>query len=101
KKYHALNTYVQRDIPALQGRVLIGESYTSGQLFDTLPFTGVSLTSVPYMLPLSQQGYAPEIRGIARTNARVTVHQGEQVIYETTVPPGDFIINDLYPTGYG
>ncbi|SFU28908.1 fimbria/pilus outer membrane usher protein [Xenorhabdus koppenhoeferi] len=101
KKYHALNTYVQRDIPALQGRVLMGESYTSGQLFDTLPFTGVSLTSVSYMLPPSQQGYAPEIRGIARTNARVTVHQGEQVIYETTVPPGDFVINDLYPTGYG
>ncbi|MBD2803271.1 fimbrial biogenesis outer membrane usher protein [Xenorhabdus sp. ZM] len=101
KKYHALNTYVQRDIPALQGRVLIGESYTSGQLFDTLPFTGVSLTSVSHMLPPSQQGYAPEIRGIARTNARVTVHQGEQIIYETTVPPGDFIINDLYPTGYG
>lgn len=53
------------------------------------------------MLPESQRGFAPEIRGIARTNAKVTVRQGDAVIYQTTVAPGAFLIDDLYPTGYG
>lgn len=99
--YSALNTYVQRDITSLRSRVLAGQSNTSGVLFDTLPFTGVQISSDERMLPASQRGYAPDIRGIARTNARVTVRQGGNVIYETTVTPGEFLINDLYPTGYG
>jgi outer membrane usher protein len=100
-QYSSINTYLQRDIPPLKGRMLLGESNTTGQLFDTLPFTGVQLASDERMLPESLRGYAPEIRGIARTNARVTVTQGGQVLYETTVTPGEFLINDLYPTGYG
>ncbi|MFC0226143.1 fimbria/pilus outer membrane usher protein [Serratia aquatilis] len=100
-QYSSINTYLQRDIPLLKGRVLFGESNTTGQLFDTLPFTGVQLASDERMLPESLRGFAPDIRGIARTNARVTVRQGGQVLYETTVTPGEFLINDLYPTGYG
>lgn len=100
-QYTSINSYLQRDIPQLKGRMLLGESNTTGQLFDTLPFTGVQLATDERMLPESQRGYAPEIRGIARTNARVTVTQNGQVLYETTVTPGEFLINDLYPTGYG
>lgn len=100
-KYESLNTYLQRDIPALRSRALIGESYTRGDVFDTIPFTGVKLSTDERMLPDSMRGYAPEIRGIARTNAKVTVRQNAQVIYQTTVAPGAFLIDDLYPTGYG
>lgn len=99
--YNTINTYLQRDLPLLKARALIGQSNTTGELFDTLPFEGVQLATDERMLPESQRGYAPEIRGIARTNARVTVKQGEQVLYETSVPPGEFLIDDLYPTGYG
>lgn len=99
--YASINTYLQRDIPAWQGRGVIGQSNTTGQLFDTLPFSGVQLASDERMLPESQRGYAPEIHGIARTNAQVTVRQGGQIIYQTTVTPGAFVIDDLYPTGYG
>lgn len=99
--YQSLNTYVQHDVVPLRGRVVVGQSNTSGVIFDTLPFSGIQLASDERMLPESQRGYAPEIRGIARTNARVTVSQQGQVIYETTVSPGEFLINDLYPTGYG
>ena len=100
-QYSNINTYLQRDIPALKARVLMGQSNTTGQLFDTLPFSGVQLATDERMLPESLRGYAPDIRGIARTNARVTVRQNGQVLYETTVTPGEFLINDLYPTGYG
>jgi outer membrane usher protein len=101
KKYEAINTYMQRDIPALRARALVGQANTRGDVFDTLPFTGVALATDERMLPESQRGYAPEIRGIARTNAKVTVRQSGVVIYQTTVAPGAFLIDDLYPTGYG
>ncbi|MFK3659284.1 fimbria/pilus outer membrane usher protein [Scandinavium sp. NPDC088450] len=101
KKYESINTYLQRDITSMRARALVGQANTRGDVFDTLPFTGVELATDERMLPESQRGYAPEIRGIARTNAKVTVRQGGTVIYQTSVPPGAFLIDDLYPTGYG
>lgn len=59
---------------------------------------GVQLTSDEEMLPDSQRGFAPVIRGIAKSNAEVTVEQNNYVIYRTFVQPGAFEINDLYPT---
>lgn len=100
-RYQSINTYIQHDVTPVRGRFLAGEANTSGRLFDSLSYTGVSLFSDDQMLPESQRGYAPDIRGIARSSARVTVRQGGNVIYETTVPAGAFVINDLYPTGYG
>lgn len=99
--YQSINNYVQRDIPAITGRVRIGETSTSGQLFDSIPFRGVELVNDDRMLPQSQRGYAPDIRGVARTNARVKIRQNGRLIYETTVSPGAFAITELYPTGYG
>ncbi len=40
------------------------------------------------MLPDSQRGFAPTIRGVAHSNAKVTVSQHGYVIYETFVSPG-------------
>ncbi|WP_084715884.1 fimbria/pilus outer membrane usher protein [Vibrio galatheae] len=100
-EYSGTNAYIQRDITPWQGRVTIGQTNTSGKLFDTLPFTGVTFNTDERMLPDSQRGYAPEIHGIAKTTARVTVKQNDRVIYETTVSPGEFLIDDLYPTGFG
>lgn len=99
--YDDINTYVQRDIPQLKSRLLLGEGNTSGEIFDTLSFRGAQISTVEQMWPDSQRGYAPEIRGVARTNAQVTVSQNGNKIYETTVSPGAFNITDLYPTGYG
>ena len=47
------------------------------------------------MLPPDLQGYAPQITGIAQTNAKVTVAQNGRVLYQTTVAPGPFTISDL------
>ena len=33
--------------------------------------------------------------------ARIEVRQNQQLIYSSTVSPGSFVIDDLYPTGYG
>lgn len=101
KEYQTLNTFAQRDITTLKSQLTLGESNTSGELFDTLSYTGVQLASDDRMLPESMRGYAPVIRGIARTNARVEIRQNGNLLHETTVAPGAFVIDDMYPTGYG
>ncbi|MCR3970914.1 fimbrial biogenesis outer membrane usher protein [Aeromonas veronii] len=100
-KYNKANTFIQRDIPSIGGRIIAGESNTRGDIFDSLSYRGVELRDVEQMLPQSERGFAPEVRGIARTNAKVTVSQNGLVIRETTVTPGPFYIDDLYPNGYG
>lgn len=98
--YRSLSTYAQRDVTALKSQFTAGQYYTPSDLFDSVPFTGVQLASDERMLPDSQRGFAPDIRGVADTTARVRVMQGTNVIYETTVAPGPFEINDLFNTGY-
>ncbi|MEI2266797.1 fimbria/pilus outer membrane usher protein [Erwinia sp. CGal63] len=99
--YEGIATYIQKDIPPLKSRLLLGEGNTTGELFDTLAFRGVQLSSVEQMWPDSLRGYAPQISGVADSTAQVTVSQNGTKLYETTVSPGAFVINDLYPTGYG
>ncbi|MBS0344345.1 MAG: fimbrial biogenesis outer membrane usher protein, partial [Proteobacteria bacterium] len=69
-----------------------------GNFFDSIQFRGVQVSSDDAMLPDSLQGYAPTIRGVAQTNARVTIRQNGYIIYNTYVAPGPFVIDDLYPT---
>ncbi len=47
------------------------------------------------MLPWELRGYAPQISGIAQTNATVTVSHSGRVIYQTKVAPGPFVITDI------
>ncbi|MGR3906331.1 fimbria/pilus outer membrane usher protein [Burkholderia sp. SR8] len=100
-RYQGIATYLQRDLPSLSSQLVVGESYTSGELFDSTQFRGVRLSTDDRMLPDSLRGYAPVVRGIANSNAKVTIRQNDVTIYETTVAPGNFEIDDLYPTGYG
>lgn len=95
------NTYLQRDIAALRSEILVGESNTENDVFDSIPFRGVKLNSSDDMLPISLRGFAPVISGIAQSNARVTVSQNGNVVYQTFVAPGPFRINDLFQTGQG
>ena len=101
RQWHNIDSYVQRDLPSLGAQLTVGDSYTDGQVFDSYGLRGVQLASDDRMLPNSMRGYAPIIRGVASTNAKVTVRQNGVQIYQTTVAPGPFTINDLYPTGYG
>lgn len=47
------------------------------------------------MVPYSERQFAPVVRGIARTQARVEVKQNGYTIYNTTVAPGPFALRDL------
>ncbi|VUS95483.1 Outer membrane usher protein FimD [Klebsiella pasteurii] len=98
-KWDTVYTYAQRDIRALRSRLTLGDSTTPSDIFDSIPFRGGQLASDDDMLPESLRGYAPVVRGIARTHAQVTIRQNGYIIYQTYVSPGSFEISDMYPTG--
>lgn len=100
-RWQTIDAYAEHDLPSLGARVIVGDSYTDGSVFDSFGLRGVQLRTDDRMLPQSMRGYAPVVRGVAQTNARVTVSQNGVQIYQATVPPGPFTIQDLYPTGYG
>ncbi|EIX6434770.1 outer membrane usher protein [Salmonella enterica] len=99
--YSSQDIYLQRDIPALTAQMVAGETYTDGNTFNSVSLRGMRLYSDDRMRPEGTTTYTPLIRGVANSNAKVTVVQSGRKIYETTVPPGPFELNDLSTTGYG
>ncbi|KFA84175.1 hypothetical protein N037_22160 [Enterobacter sp. EGD-HP1] len=87
--------YMYRAIAALRAKLTLGENYLSSGMFDSFRYTGASLVTDDNMLPPNLRGYAPEVTGVAKTNAKVTISQQGRVIYETTVASGPFRIQDL------
>lgn len=95
--FNVISTYLQRDIHAIKGQLILGDSATPGDVFDSVQFQGGQLLSDDSMLPDSLRGFAPVIRGISESGAEITIRQNGGVIYQSYVPPGPFEITDLYP----
>lgn len=87
--------YAYRALPSLAAKLVLGEDYLVSNIFDSFRFIGASVRSELNMLPPNLRGYAPEVTGIAKTNATVIVSQQGRVLYETQVTPGPFRIQDL------
>lgn len=87
--------YAYRPIPSIKSKLTLGETYYNSDIFDSFRFVGGSLESDDSMLPPNLRGYAPEVTGVAKTNAKVTVTQKGRVLYQTQVAPGPFRIQDL------
>ena len=98
-EWDTVYSYLQRNIIALRSQLTLGDSSAPSDVFDSVPFRGVQLASDDDMLPDSLKGYAPVVRGIARTNAQVVIRQNGYQIYQSYVAPGAFEITDMYPTG--
>lgn len=87
--------YMYRAIPLWRANLTLGENYISSEIFSSWRYTGVSLESDYRMLPPKLRGYAPQVSGIADTNARVVISQQGRILYDATVPAGPFTIQDL------
>lgn len=84
-----------RAVTPLRARLTLGEDFLNSDIFDSFRFTGGSLISDDNMLPPNLRGYAPEVSGVARGNAKVVISQQQRVIKEVLVPAGPFRIQDL------
>ncbi|WP_203462160.1 fimbria/pilus outer membrane usher protein [Enterobacter cloacae] len=98
-QWDTVYSYLQRAVIPLKAQLTLGDSSAPADVFDSVPFRGVQLASDDDMLPDSLKGYAPVVRGIARTNAQVVIRQNGYQIYQSYVAPGAFEITDMYPTG--
>jgi len=87
--------YAYRAITSLKARLVMGENYLDSSMFDSFRYTGASIASDDQQLPPNLRGYSPEVTGVAKTNAKVTISQQGRVLYETTVAAGPFRIQDL------
>ncbi|HEI3504664.1 TPA: fimbria/pilus outer membrane usher protein [Escherichia coli] len=87
--------YMYRAIPRWRANLTLGENYISSDIFSSWRYTGASLESDDRMLPPKLRGYAPQVSGIADTNARVVISQQGRILYDSTVPAGPFTIQDL------
>ncbi|OUC37004.1 putative outer membrane usher protein YfcU [Enterobacter sp. J49] len=87
--------YAYRAIPSLRSKLSVGENYLDSGMFDSFRYAGVSLVSDDNMLPPNLRGYAPEVVGVAKTNARVIVSQQGRILYDTQVAAGPFRIRDI------
>ncbi|WP_368542164.1 fimbria/pilus outer membrane usher protein [Enterobacter soli] len=93
--WESISTTLERDLKSLRSQLAIGQTYTNGELFDSVQMTGVKMETDTGMLPSSLQGFAPVVRGIAASDAKVIVKQNGYTIYQTNVSPGPFEIHDL------
>ncbi|EEM2539380.1 fimbrial outer membrane usher protein StdB [Salmonella enterica subsp. enterica serovar Morehead] len=93
--FYLPQTYLFRPLPSVRSRLTLGQTYLNSAIFDSFRFAGVTLASDERMLPPSLQGYAPQISGIANSNAEVTVSQNGRILYQTRVSPGPFVLPDL------
>ncbi|MDA5524324.1 outer membrane usher protein [Yersinia kristensenii] len=95
RKWDWSRYYAYRAIPSMGAKLTLGEDFLNSAIFDSFRFSGASLATDDNMLPPNLRGYAPEITGVARTNARVIVSQQGRVLSETLVAAGPFRIQNL------
>lgn len=98
-KWQTVYTYAERGLYNLKSRVTLGDRNTPDDIFDGVPFRGAMLGTDDNMLPYNQRAFAPIVRGIARTQARVEVKQNGYTIYNAVVAPGPFALSDLSTSG--
>lgn len=101
QSWENLNNTLSRNIRSWHSELVLGDVYSSATVFDSIQFRGVMLQSSEQMRPVSERNYVPAVSGVASTDARVTIRQNGQVVYQSSVPAGHFTITDYSPASYG
>ena len=100
-RYRGQSAYAEHDITPLRSQFRIGDTWSSGEVFDSVTFRGAQLRSDHRMLSSALRSYTPYFSGIAETNANVTLWQQGKLVQQTSVPTGPFVIDPPSVGGYG
>lgn len=92
-EYQSGQYRLYRDISAYKARISAGHVGTGGQ--NSVTLLGLQLETDPMMRPEGERYYAPRIENVAQTHALVKVLQNGRVIFEKSVTPGPFRIDQL------
>lgn len=98
-KFNSNRTFAQHDVAGLKSQFSAGELYSGTDVFNSVRFRGIQLSSDESMLADSERNYAPVIRGLAETNATVEIRQNGYLLSTVSVPPGPFALTDIFPNG--
>lgn len=94
--WQPVSFYLQHDYSFLQGgQFIIGRSSTDSTIFESFPFEGAQFSSDNGMIAPELSQYSPVVRGIAYSQAQVSVKQNGVIIYQKNVPPGPFELRDF------
>ena len=99
KERHWSNTQatVSRHFSSIKSQLTVGKNYLNTHFITPFSFEGVSLHSDENMYSQYEREYSPVITDIVRTAAKVIIKQNDIVIYQTYLPAGPFIIDDIQP----
>lgn len=95
--------YVQHDYALGQGGELtVGQTWSEGSIFDSVPFKGLMLSSRDDMLKNEFRNYTPAVNGVVNTqSATIRVIKSGNVIYQENLPSGPFSLDGVMVNGGG
>lgn len=88
-------TYATTSFESLKSSLTIGETFTNSDIFQPYLIHGFTLSTDEGMYPSSMRIFSPVVKGIARTQAKVTVTSNGIILFSDFVPPGPFILDEL------
>ncbi|QZY66511.1 fimbrial biogenesis outer membrane usher protein (plasmid) [Providencia rettgeri] len=98
-KLKSNNTSILRDIKSIKSTLIAGQTVLGSIIFDSNPYIGTTLETANEMLPDSEKGYSPEIKGIAESRSKITIKQNGNILYQEYINPGPYNINNLNSVG--
>ncbi|GAA0349596.1 fimbrial biogenesis outer membrane usher protein [Morganella psychrotolerans] len=101
KKWNNISNTLSRNINKIKSEFTIGDLYSSSQLFDSVKYRGVRLTTDRTMEPTNKTNYVPTISGLANSEATVTIVQNGETILRQSVPAGPFNLTNYFPMSNG
>lgn len=93
------NSSISRNINSIKSNLVIGQSVLGSMLFDSVSYTGITLATANEMLPDSERGYSPTIKGIAESRSKLTIRQNGNILYQEYINPGPYNIDNLNSVG--
>lgn len=93
------NIFATKSINVIKSILTVGQNTLGSMLFDSNTYAGISLATSNEMLPESEKGYSPTIKGIADSRSKITVRQNDSIIYQDYINPGPYSIDNLYSVG--
>lgn len=88
-KWQHINTSAERDIIPLRSRLTVGDSYTDGDIFDSVNFRGLKINSTEAMLPDSQHIARATFNAQIGGKVLMTLKYGNNTGYGRKCLPGD------------
>lgn len=99
KKLSMNQQYAYKTIKEINSIFKLGDFFTYSPNLNTYRLIGIQLNSDISMQPSSLVGYSPTIKEVAYAYSDITIEKNGIIIYQTSVPPGPFTLDNIPSIG--